>query len=175
MTCPISRSPARIPEKLPPGSSSIPPPRRVGFVAPKLTFRVRRTAAPIVDFIEISQMSSFRQNGGWRALRSSCRSNRRRCCDACIADYYRTICMFVNDLEAAGLVVTTGRRARRHRARNPQIALPRMGQLVVSAVPRVAADCMGFFNSAMGQGTKSLRDSGGEAWLERINQVRDRR
>ena len=29
--------------------------------------------------------------------------------------------------------------------------------------------------SAMGHGTKSLRDSGGEAWLEHINQVRDRR
>ena len=40
--------------------------------------------------------------------------------------------MFVNDLETAGLVVTTGHRARRHRARNPQIALPRMGQLVAS-------------------------------------------
>ena len=29
--------------------------------------------------------------------------------------------------------------------------------------------------AASGQSTKSLRDSGGEAWLERINQVRDRR
>ena len=121
MASPISPSPARIPEKLPPRSSSIPPPRRVGFVVPKLTFRVRRTAAPIVDFIEISQMSSFRQNGGWRALRSSCRCESPSMLRACMEGYYRTICMFVNHLETAGLVVTAGRRVRRHRARKQKI------------------------------------------------------
>jgi hypothetical protein len=65
----------------------------------------------IVDFIAISQISSFRQNGGWRALRSGCRSNCRRCCAPVCADYNRTIRVFVNDLDAIDLSKRRARRA----------------------------------------------------------------
>jgi hypothetical protein len=41
--------------------------------------------------------------------------------------------------------------------------------------PRLQTHCCVAANDAMGQCTKSLRDSGGEAWPRRINQGGDRR
>jgi len=113
-------------------------PRR--FVAPKHYFPAPQDRAIIVDFIAISKISSFRQNGGWRALRSSCRSNLRQC----RAPARRTIiglsAYLSMTLKTAGLVVATGRRARRHRARNREIALPRMGELVAKGI-RCSSHC----------------------------------
>jgi hypothetical protein len=79
MACPISRVPARSRDtalKVTFDSAA-----SAGWVCcAKTHFPGPPGRGLVIDFLEISQISSFCQNGGWRALHSGCRSNCRRDC-----------------------------------------------------------------------------------------------
>jgi hypothetical protein len=127
------------------------------FAAPKLTFRLRRTAPSSLISLRFPKLVRFDKMAVGALFVPAAVANRRRCCPLADRTTIGRLACLSMTLKTAGFGRCAGRRARRHRARNPQIALPRMGQLVArgATVPRTAADRMGFFQFSNGPITGS--------------------
>jgi hypothetical protein len=83
-----SRAPQRVLEKLPlKDRVQFRSLGRLGSLRQNFTFRGHQAAGLVVDFIEISQISSFCQNGGGALFIHS----GRRYCPSALRSYYRTI------------------------------------------------------------------------------------